>query len=80
MSPGSSDPLFDSADFNASSDAFEGAEPIALPGPTSEALPATRISAVQQVHGFTIYTILLYSSFLMLAVASILFFMDAGKY
>ncbi|MFO0528132.1 MAG: hypothetical protein ACK52A_08540 [Planctomycetota bacterium] len=77
MSQGSSDPLFDSADFGAPLDDFGSAETANLPG--SVPVP-TKAVASNQVHGFTIYTVLLYISFVLLTIASILFFMDAGKY
>lgn len=77
MSQGSSDPLFDSADFGAPLDDFGGAEAATLPG----TVPVqSKVVAPSQVHGFTIYTVLLYLSFVMLTVAGILLFMDAGKY
>jgi hypothetical protein len=77
MSQGSSDPLFDSADFGAPPDDFGGAESLSTPGipPVSP-----KVVPAHQVHGFTIYTTLLYISFVMLTVASIIFFSDAGKY
>lgn len=73
MSQGNSDPLFDSADFGAPLEDFGSADAVALP----DALPPPRqVVQVQQVHGFTIYTVLLYISFLMLTAASIIFFMQ----
>jgi hypothetical protein len=77
MSQGSSDPLFDSADFGAPLDDFGSADAATLPG---TAPIQAKVTPATQVHGFTIYTVLLYISFVLLAVAGTLFFMDAGKY
>lgn len=80
MSQGNSDPLFDSADFGAAPaddlGSFDSAT-AELPG---GAPVAPRIAAPQQVHGFTIYTVLLYVSFLMTATAAILLYQALGKY
>ena len=78
MSQGNSDPLFDSADFGAAPADDLGVFASALPG-TGAPLPP-RVRAAQQVHGFTIYTVLLYVSFLMTATAAILLYQALGRY
>ena len=81
MSQGNPDPLFDSADFGAApADDLGGFDSAAaeLPG-TGAPLPP-RVRAAQQVHGFTIYTVLLYVSFLMTATAAILLYQALGRY
>ncbi|MFM7115167.1 MAG: hypothetical protein ACKO81_18495 [Planctomycetota bacterium] len=81
MSQGNSDPLFDSADFGAApADDLGGFDSATaeLPGTGVPAPP--RVGVPQQVHGFTIYTVLLYVSFLMTATAAILLYQALGRY
>ena len=67
------DPLFDSAEFgapmNAPMETF-------IPGAVSQVAG----SKVQEVHGFTVYTVMLIVSFVALTAASILLFLDANNY
>lgn len=81
MSQGNSDPLFDSADFGAApADDLGGFDSGSTELPASGASVAPRVGVPQQVHGFTIYTVLLYVSFLMTATAAILLYQALGKY
>ena len=81
MSQGNSDPLFDSADFGAvPADDLGGFESQASVLPESGVPVTPRVGVPQQVHGFTIYTVLLYVSFLMTATAAILLYQALGKY
>lgn len=73
MSQQNSDPLFDSVEFGGPLQM-----PAEMPPPGVASTPQR--TAQSEVHGFTIYTVILILSFLMLTTAAILLFVDAGKY
>ena len=81
MSQGNSDPLFDSADFGAvPTDDLGGFDSAATELPGTGVPVPSRVGVPQQVHGFTIYTVLLYVSFLMTATAAVLLYQALGRY
>ena len=67
------DPLFDSAEFSAP---ISGPMDTSIPGAVSQVAGRQ----VQEVHGFTVYTIMLILSFVALTAASILLYLDANNY
>ena len=74
MSLASSDDMFGDAGELSEIPAEEGDLMTSEPGPSAPAAPQYR------KQGFSIYTMLLVLSFVFLLTATILFFVDAGKY